>query len=401
MRLPDEELEAMLADLESDRAERKETFNGDAPEKVRQAVCAFANDLPGHGRPGVAFIGVRDDGTPTNLPITDDLLLTLASIRSDGNIQPIPSMSVEKRVLRGVDVAVITVLPADAPPVRYKGRTYIRTGPRRDIASLQDERILNERRRHRNLPFDLQPVSFATLADISRRVFEEEYLVGAFSADVLEANHRSFEERLSSCRMVESIENPVPTVLGSLVLGTRTRDLIPCAYIQFLRIDGTELDSPIIDEAAIDGRLGEVINRVDEKIKAHISTAVDVHSADTEKRRADYPLAALQQLVRNAVMHRSYEGTNAPVRLTWFSDRIEIVNPGGPFGIVTAANFGQPGVTDYRNPHLAEAMKVLGYVQRFGVGIATARRLLAENGNPAPQFEPRETHVLVTIRRSA
>jgi ATP-dependent DNA helicase RecG len=46
-------------------------------------------------------------------------------------------------------------------------------------------------------------------------------------------------------------------------------------------------------------------------------------------------------------------------------------------------------------------MKVLGFVQRFGVGIATARRLLAENGNPAPEFEPRETHVLVTIRRLA
>jgi ATP-dependent DNA helicase RecG len=368
----------MLADLESDRAERKETFNGDAPEKVRQAVCAFANDLPGHGRPGVALIGVRDDGMPTNLPITDDLLLTLASIRSDGNIQPIPSMTVEKRVLRGIDVAVITVLPADAPPVRFRGRTYIRTGPRRDIANLQDERILNERRRHRNLPFDLQPVSFATLADISRSVFEDEYLAGAFSTDVLEANHRSYEERLSS----------------------RTRDLIPCAYVQFLRIDGTELDAPIIDEAAIDGRLGEVIDRVDDKVRAHIFTAVDIHSADTEKRRADYPLAALQQLVRNAVMHRSYEGTNAPVRVTWFSDRIEIVNPGGPFGIVTVANFGQPGVTDYRNPHLAEAMKVLGYVQRFGVGIATARRLLAENGNPAPQFDPRDTHVLVTIRRA-
>jgi ATP-dependent DNA helicase RecG len=401
MRLSDKELEAMLSDLESDRAERKQTFEGDAPEKVRQAVCAFANDLPGHGRQGVAFIGVRDDGTPTNLLITDDLLLTLASIRSDGNVQPIPSMTVEKRVLRGAEVAVITVLPADAPPVRFKGRTYIRTGPRRDVANLQDERILNERRRHRNLPFDLQPVSFATLADVSRSVFEDEYLTGAFSADVLEANHRSYQERLSSCRMIESVENPVPTVLGSLVIGTRTRDLIPCAYVQFLRIDGSELDAPIVDEAAIDGRLGEVIDRVDDKVKAHISTAVDIHSEGTEKRRSDYPLAALQQLVRNAIMHRSYEGTNAPVRLTWFSDRIEIVNPGGPFGIVTAANFGVPGITDYRNPHLAEAMKVLGYVQRFGVGIATARRLLAENGNPAPQFDPRDTHVLVTVRRSA
>jgi ATP-dependent DNA helicase RecG len=401
VRLSDEELDAIANDLESDRAERKESFKGDTPEKLRQAVCAFANDLPGHARAGVAFVGLKDDGSPAGLPITDELLRTLADIRTDGGIQPIPSMTVEKRTVRGIEVAVITVLPADAPPVRYKGRTYIRTGPRRDIANQQDERVLNERRRHRHLPFDLQPVSFADLSDLSRIAFETEYLPGAFSADTLEANHRSYEERLSACRMIESVDSPVPTVLGSLVIGARPRDLIPCAYIQFLRVDGTELDSPIVDEAAIDGRLGEVLNRIDDKIKANISTSVDIQSSSIERRRADYPLAALQQLIRNAVMHRSYEATNAPIRLTWFSDRIEIINPGGPYGIVNAANFGQPGITDYRNPHLAEAMKVLGFVQRFGVGIATARRLLAENGNPAPEFEPRETHVLVTIRRLA
>ena len=64
--------------------------------------------------------------------------------------------------------------------------------------------------------------------------------------------------------------------------------------------------------------------------------------------------------------------------MTWYDDRIEITNPGGPFGIVSAANFGKPGVADYRNPNLAEALKVLGFVQKFGAGIATARRALAE-----------------------
>lgn len=401
MRLSDEELEALLADIESDRAERKESAKGDAPEKLRQAICAFANDLPGHQRAGIAFVGAKDDGSPAGLPITDELLLTLADMRSDGNIQPMPTMSVEKRTLHGHDVAVITVLPADAPPVRYKGRTYIRVGPRRGIASAQDERILNEKRRHRDLPFDLQPVSFAKLADLNRSVFENEYLPGAFSADVLEANHRTYEERLSACRMIDAADSAIPTVLGSLVIGNLPRDLIPSAYVQFLRIDGAGLEDPIIDAAAIDGRLGEVLARIDDKLKAHISVRVNIDVADTERRAADYPLAALQQLVRNAVMHRSYEATNAPIRLTWFNDRIEIVNPGGPFGIVTAANFGQPGMTDYRNPHLAEAMKVLGFVQRFGVGIATARRLLAANDNPAPEFRPSDTHVLVTIRRGA
>lgn len=42
----DHELEMMLADVESDLVERKESFRGDAPNAVREAVCALANDLP-------------------------------------------------------------------------------------------------------------------------------------------------------------------------------------------------------------------------------------------------------------------------------------------------------------------------------------------------------------------
>lgn len=399
MHLTDDQLQALLTDIESDRVERKETFKGDAPEKVRQAVCAFANDLPGHQAPGYVFIGARDrDGALVGLDVSDELLRSPADIRSDGNILPFPTMTVEKRCLDGKDVAVISVQPADAPPVKYRGRIWIRTGPRRDIASHQDERILNERRRFRHLPFDLEALPFASVSDLNRSVFESDYLPGAFSADVLEANNRSFIERLSACRMVESTESPVPTVLGALVIGKQPRNLIPCNYIQFLRIDGTGLDAPIIDETVIEGRVAELLSRLDDKLKAHNRTQVDLTTSDREQRTTDYPLAALQQLARNAVMHRTYEATNAPIRVTWFNDRVEILSPGGPYGIVNDNNFGQPGITDYRNPHLAEALKVLGYVQRFGVGIATARRLLAENGNPPPEFQTTSSHVLAIIR---
>jgi ATP-dependent DNA helicase RecG len=98
-------------------------------------------------------------------------------------------------------------------------------------------------------------------------------------------------------------------------------------------------------------------------------------------------------------MHRSYEGTNAPVRVYWFSDRIEINNPGGPFGQVTRENFGRPGITDYRNPHVAEVMKTLGYVQRFGIGIALAKAELARDGNPPPEFYPDDSYMLAVVRR--
>lgn len=390
----------LLKDIESDAVERKESLAGDARDTVRQAICAFANDLPDHRKPGVVFVGARDNGSCTGLPITDELLRTLADMKTDGNILPIPSMSVERKKLTGCEVAVVTVQPSDAPPVQYKGRIWVRTGPRRGIASAQDERILNEKRRYRDLPFDLHPIQHAKLEDLNRRLFEEDYLPSAFAADILEKNDRSYEQRLATCRMIQGVDQPIPTVTGCLVLGKLTRDLIPNAYIQFLRIDGTTLSDPIKDAEDVDGPLGQIISRLDQKLEGHIQTAVDLTSGPVEIRKPDYPLAALHQLARNAIMHRTYESTNAPVRITWFNDRIEIQNPGGPFGQVTKENFGRPGVVDYRNPHLAEAMKVLGYVQRFGVGIQLAQESLRKNGNPPAKFTVEDTFVHVEIKKT-
>lgn len=394
----DQELGALLAAPESDRVERKESFKGDAPNTVREAVCAFANDLPGHGAAGVVFIGVRDDGTPAGLAVTDELLRSLSDIKTDGNILPPPTLTVERRVVGGMECAVITVAPADAPPVRYKGRVWVRVGPRRSVATAQDERILNERRRYRDRPFDIQPVHGATLADLDLQRFERDYLPAAVAPDVLAANARSTEERLAALKMVGAADARVPTVLGVLVLGKDARSFLSGAYVQFLRVQGTGLGGPIIDEQLIDGPLLDVARKLDEKLTAHNRVAVDFVSAPTEQRHPLYPPAALQQITRNALLHRSYEGTNAPVRVTWFDDRIEISSPGGPFGAVTVRNFGEPHLADYRNPNVAEAMRVLGLVQKFGAGLAITRAELERNGNPPPEFTVSPTHVLVTLR---
>ena len=97
-------------------------------------------------------------------------------------------------------------------------------------------------------------------------------------------------------------------------------------------------------------------------------------------------------------MHRQYEATNAPIRLTWLTDRVEITSPGGPYGAITKENFGRPGFTDYRNPNLAEAMKVLGFVQKFGVGIATARRLLRDNSQADLEFVVEDNFIQAILR---
>lgn len=398
--MSDAELEELLNETESDRVERKQSWAGDAPEKARQAVCAFANDLPSHQLAGIVFIGAKDDGTPTGIEVTDQLLKTLSDIKTDGKTVPPPTLTVEKRVLKGAEMAVIAVWPADAPPVRYEGRIWIRIGPRRGLASAQDERVLNEKRRYRDLHFESHPVAVCTLADLSRSVFEQEYLPNAVAPDVLASNARSYEQRLASCGMIASVDEPIPTVLGLLVCGITPRSWVPGDYIQFLRIRGTSLSDPVIDEAEIDGTVAAMLRRLDDKLTAHLTTSVDFTSQDREVRTSSYPLVALQQLIRNAVLHRTYENTNTPVRVYWFDDRIEIINPGGPYGSVTAQNFGKPGFTDYRNPQLAAAFKVLGYTQRFGAGITLARQALEKNGNSLPEFKIEQNFIAAIVRKA-
>jgi ATP-dependent DNA helicase RecG len=399
IRYSDEELESLLGDTESDLAERKESWKSDASDSGRQAVCAFANDLPDHRRAGVLFVGARNDGRPSRLSITDELLRTLSDIRTDGNVLPPPTILVDKRTLKGCEIAVVTVQPSDSPPVRYKGRIWVRVGPRRAIASPQEERILNEKRRYRDIPFDVQPLPSSDLSALSRVLFEQEYLPNAVAPDMLATNERSYDERLASCRMIATMDDLTPTILGVLVLGLSPRDWVPGACIQFLRIAGTELTDPIQDEELVDGPLGQMLRQIDNKIDSHNRSEVDIKSADREIRTQPYPRVALQQLIRNAVMHRTYENTNAPVRVYWFDDRIEITNPGGPFGAVTRENFGRPGITDYRNPNLADAMRVMGFVQRFGIGIQTARMELKRNGNPELEYCVEPMTVLATVRR--
>lgn len=118
--MTEQELKELIAQHEADRIEF--TISTKDTDKFSEAVCAFANDLPKHDRPGHLVIGVDDNGRYAGISISDQLLRNLGGLRDDGNIQPLPAISVEKIVTAQGEVAVITVQPALLPPVRYKGR---------------------------------------------------------------------------------------------------------------------------------------------------------------------------------------------------------------------------------------------------------------------------------------
>ncbi len=388
-----EELQHLMADIESDKIER--TISTDNTDKFAKAICAFSNDFPNHRCPGYLLIGVKDNGLPNGLQVSDRLLQNLAAIRSQGNIQPLPALTVQKYSLPNGDVAVVEVFPSDLPPVRYKGRVWIRVGPGRAIANETEERLLSERRTTLISRADARPCIGSTLEDLSLDLFRLNYLPNAVSEEIIEENQRSIKEQLASLRFYD-LEKDCPSYAGILILCKNPKLWLSGAYIQFVRFAGTTLTDQIESEQTLSGDLITVLRDLDALIKLHNQHRPIPQTILREKQFSYYPTTALREFLINAVMHRWYEESTAPIRFYWFTDHIEIQSPGGLYGEVTPENF--PRQTAYRNPVLAEAMKTLGYVNKFGIGVQRAQEALKKNGNPLAEFEFKPTYVLVTVR---
>lgn len=384
----DDEIAALFHDMESDRAERKRNFQA-AADRIRQAICAYANDLPNHRLPGLVFIGQEDDGSCSGINVDEHLLNTLGGLRSEGLILPFPVMSVTRREVDGCTVAVIEVSPSTQPPVRLDGRTWIRVGPRRAIATAEEERRLTEKQIWQNLTFDARPCADASLDDLDLNRFENEYVPSAISPEVRRENGRPTEEKLRALRLISRDGRPTNAAL--LLLGKQPREYLPGAYIQFLRLDGPELVDSILDQKEIGGTVPDQVRQIEELMRLNLRTPAAIGGAQ-RRERPDYPFEALQQLIRNALLHRTYDSSTMPVKVYWYSNRIEIMNSGGLFGEVNRDTIWR-NVTAYRNPLLAEGLKSLGVVERFGYGLMEARRAVEANGNPplVTQFEPNYT----------
>lgn len=364
---------------------------------IRKAICALANDLPGAGG-GDLLIGVDSKGQPVGgVDTSDAALLKITEYRDQGLILDRPSMVVSAGQFDGVDVIRVQVNASSTPPVRYENVVYVRPGPSTRRATRDDERVLSERRRSFEIPFDVRTVPGCRLDDLDIGLFQSEYLRQAVDQSILDENHRPIAQQLASLRLADAWGTP--TVLGLLLVGLDPTSRLPGAYVQFVRYEGLDVGGAIIDEHDIRSNIINTAERIENVLKGHLHTRLVQIDGFREEPRPAYPFDALREVCMNAIMHRNYESSNAPIRIAWFDNRIEVTNPGGPFGQVRADNFDR--VNDYRNPSLAGAMKSLGYVNQFGRGIGRIRSAMSQNGNPNPEFVVDESSWAVTMRSAA
>ena len=391
-----EEVQELLHSTETYRVERT-TSTGDM-DKFQEAICAFSNDLPNSRKKGYLILGAYDNGTLSGLKVDDALLKKIAAIRSDGNILPLPVMSVERFEFEDGDLLVAEVSPSLVPPVRYRGRTFIRIGPRRDIATEAEERILFERRTSYMATFDATPCFGATIDSIDVDYIKAKYLPQVIDTEVLASDNRDIKEQLSSIHLFD-LEHDCPTNAAIILFGNDPQYFLHGCYVQYVHFAGKDRGSEIVNERQIKGCLCKMLPQLESFVRDAVVTARPVSiSMLREKTLLNYPDLALRELLMNACMHRDYQ-SNMPIRLYQYEDRIEILNAGGLYGEARPENF--PTVNDYRNPIVAEAMRGLKYVNMFNRGIQRVKNLLKENGNPEPIFTvDKITAFEVTVRPS-
>lgn len=376
------ELQELLNSTETYRVERT-TSTGDM-DKFQEAICAFSNNLPNSRKNGYLIIGAYDNGTLSGLKVDDALMKKIAAIRSDGNILPLPIMSVERFEFPDGDLLVAEVSPSLLPPVRYRGRTFVRVGPRRDIATEAEERILLERRTSYMATFDAMPCLGATINDIDTNYIKQEYLPQVVDTEVLASDKRDIKEQLASIHLYD-LTHDCPTNAAIILFGNNPRHFLPGFYIQYVRFSGKTIGGQVLNEKQFRGPLHRLLPELELFVSNAIITQRPVAiSLFREKAVINYPNNALRELLMNACMHRDYQ-SNMPIRLYQFDDHIEIMNAGGLYGEARPENF--PTVNDYRNPIIAEAMKEMKYVNMFNQGIRRVQEMLRENNNEDAVFD--------------
>jgi ATP-dependent DNA helicase RecG len=216
----------------------------------------------------------------------------------------------------------------------------------------------------------------------------------AIDAETIAENNRPVEQQLASLRFFDLSRN-YPTYAGIILFAKDLLGWLPNAYVQYVRFDGPTMAADVADEKSFRGDLLSIVRDLNTFVRL-ITSHRPVRSSPLEETMvSDYPEVAIRELLVNAILHRSYEAP-APVRFYQYSDRLEIQNPGPLYGVARPDNF--PSQTSYRNPILAEALKTLGLINRFGRGVERAQSALAKNGSPPAEFVFGDTYLRVTIR---
>ena len=356
------DLDILLREGEGSTLEYKEALS---PSLVRELV-AFANTAGGK-----ILLGVRDDGTTIGVTDSNDLRARIQDLAR--NCDP----SVKVLVDPVGKVIVVQVRESDSKPVQCSDGFFWRQGS--TTQKLRRAEIRDFFRSEGQIRFDLSPCPrFRYPQDFDR----EKYTAWLRLSGI--TGRPRTEDVLVN---IEAAERSGRTLVfrnaGVLFFARNVRHFFNQAYITCLLAKGAD-KVHILDRKDFDGGIVADIEDALRFIERNTRTAYRIEGLRRENV-SEYPMRALREAITNAVMHRDWfiEGANVFVEI--YTDRIEVVSPGGLPRGMTLADLGRKSVR--RNALIADLLHRIAFIEKAGTGIKRIRDEVREQGCPEPEFE--------------
>ncbi|MFO7663750.1 MAG: ATP-binding protein [Chloroflexota bacterium] len=197
--------------------------------------------------------------------------------------------------------------------------------------------------------------------------------------------------------------NGNPTLVGLLLFGRKPQAFLPQSGVVFVKFPGTE---PRGDDGGIGyGRRDELsgpVARIIERAWAIVFDEMRIGATVSGLEREElleYPRFAVREALVNAVAHRDYRISGRRIEIRMYSDRLEIISPGGLPGYMTLDNLIDEHFS--RNPRLVNGLFQWGYIEELGLGIDQMIEEMLQAGHPPPEFKatPHSFTVVLSNKR--
>lgn len=374
-------IDHVLSVSEGKTVEFKE--NSASTQNIIKTLVAFSNTAGGTLVIGIrdsdkAIIGIED-------PLTEEE--KLANLINDC-ISPKIVPNIEIASYRNKNLILIQVYPGAHKPYQIKNSdspmgVYYRVGSTNRQA---DQSIIEELKRSvTNKYFDELP-----MVDLNPEAIDFRVASGFFE------NKRVLSKKdLATLDLVVDYNGKeVPSTGGVILFSPDREKYFPDCWVQAGRFRGAT-KSDIVDSVEIHDYPINCIERAVEFIKKHAMLAYKIEGIQRTEEWS-IPIRAVREAIINAFAHCDYSQKGAPIRISIFDDRLEIENPGLlPFGVTI--NDIIDGISKIRNKVIVRVLHELGYIEKWGIGVASMMKSCEEAGLPPPEFKEISTRFRVTI----
>jgi ATP-dependent DNA helicase RecG len=359
------------------------------PKLLAETMVAFANT-----EGGTVMIGIKDDGESSKVRLDSDKL-EKALKEADNLCNPTVVVSAWEEIETddGGKVYTLRVPRSIELHTVNDGRVLIRSGMKN--RPLGGQEILRLASVKGTGDFESEIVPTATKDDFSRKMIDE------YLEKRAERTKRPFNGKLDDLlKEIGALDSDLrPTVTGILLFCDYPQQWLPQSGIIFAKFVGKmpRGESGLAGytrREELTGPLPRLIESAWNLVWSEMAVSAVVKGLEREETY-EYPPFAVREAIVNAVCHRDYRLKGRRVEIRMYSDRLEVISPGGLPGFITVENIKEEHFS--RNPRLVNGLFQWGYIEELGLGIDRMIEVMQQAGHKLPSFDARPYSFAVTL----